>query len=274
MTGVRSFFFFFFFFFLMVLALPTQLLYAAEEPLASPDASGPDALLGVDQVIKKVEDNLNGKTAIMEMSMVVKTKRAERTMKMKSWSVGNKKSFIKILYPGKDKGITFLKLDNAMWQYVPRIEKTIKIPASMMLQSWMGSDFSNDDLVRESSISDDYTKKLLEETETEYRVELLPHPDAAVVWGKIIFAVSKQYFLPTTVQYFDEDDALIRVMSYTDVQQLGDDGDRFYPMAWTVTPQESEKAGHETAITITEAVFDSEVEPSYFSKRALKRFSK
>ncbi|MCW5204704.1 outer membrane lipoprotein-sorting protein, partial [Desulfobulbus sp. N2] len=97
----------------------------------------------------------------MEMSMVVKTKRAERTMKMKSWSVGNKKSFIKILYPGKDKGITFLKLDNAMWQYVPRIEKTIKIPASMMLQSWMGSDFSNDDLVRESSISDDYTKSSL-----------------------------------------------------------------------------------------------------------------
>jgi outer membrane lipoprotein-sorting protein len=247
-------------FFLLALTLPAQLLFAAEE-----------LSLGVDQVIRKGEDNLNGKTAVMEMSMVVKTKRAERTMKMKSWSVGNKKSFIKILYPGKDKGITFLKLDNAMWQYVPRIEKTIKIPASMMLQSWMGSDFSNDDLVRESSISEDYTKKLLEETEAEYRVELLPKPDAAVVWGKIIFAVSKQYFLPTTVQYFDEDGALIRVMSYTDVQQLGG-GDRFYPMAWTVIPQESEKAGHETAIKITEAVFDSEMDPSYFTKRALKRY--
>ncbi|RWX49284.1 Outer membrane lipoprotein-sorting protein [Candidatus Electrothrix marina] len=248
-------------------ALPAQLLFAAQE------SSGPsDASLGADEVIRKVEDNLNGKTAVMEMTMVVKTKRAERTMKMKSWSVGNKKSFIKILYPGKDKGITFLKLDNAMWQYVPRIEKTIKIPASMMLQSWMGSDFSNDDLVRESSISEDYTKKLLGETPTEYRVELLPNPDAAVVWGKIIFTVSKQYFLPATVQYFDEDGALIRVMSYTDVQPLGDDGDRFYPMAWTVIPHEPEKAGHETAIKITEAVFDSEVDPSYFTKRALKRY--
>ncbi|MCI5160967.1 MAG: outer membrane lipoprotein-sorting protein [Candidatus Electrothrix sp. AX5] len=259
---------------LMSLSLPAQLLFAAQKPLGSSTLDVLDTSLGVDQVIRKVEDNLNGKTAVMEMSMVVKTKRAERTMKMKSWSVGNKKSFIKILYPGKDKGITFLKLDNAMWQYVPRIEKTIKIPASMMLQSWMGSDFSNDDLVRESSISEDYTKKLLEETETEYRVELLPKPDAAVVWGKIIFAVSKQYFLPTTVQYFDEDGALIRVMSYTDVQPLGDDGNRFYPMAWTVTPQESEKTGHQTAIKITEAVFDSEVDPSYFSKRALKRFSR
>ena len=158
-----------------------------------------------------------------------------------------------------------------MWQYVPRIEKTIKIPASMMLQSWMGSDFSNDDLVRESSISEDYTKKLLKETETEYQVELLPKPDAAVVWGKIIFTVSKQYFLPVTVQYFDEDGTLIRVISYTDIQQLGD---RFYPMAWTVIPQEPDKAGHETAIKITEAVFDSEVDSAYFSKRALKRFSR
>ncbi|MCW5207544.1 outer membrane lipoprotein-sorting protein, partial [Desulfobulbus sp. US2] len=105
------------------------------------------------ELIRKVEDNLNGKTATMTLTMVVKTKRAERTMKMQSWAIGKDKSFIKILYPGKDKGITFLKLDNSMWQYVPRIEKTIKIPASMMLQSWMGSDFSNDDLVRESSIS-------------------------------------------------------------------------------------------------------------------------
>ncbi|XCN72583.1 MAG: outer membrane lipoprotein-sorting protein [Candidatus Electrothrix aestuarii] len=246
---------------LLTLILFGKVLFATTEPE-----------LGVDQVIKKVEDNLNGKTAVMEMTMVVKTKRAERTMKMKSWSEGNKKSFIKILYPGKDKGITFLKLDNAMWQYVPRIEKTIKIPASMMLQSWMGSDFSNDDLVRESSISEDYTKKLLEETESEYRVELLPKPDAPVVWGKIIFAVSRQYFLPSTVQYFDEDGNPIRTMEYTDVQQL-EDG-RFYPTSWTVIPQEPEKAGHETVVKITETVFDKEVDPAYFTKRALKRFSK
>ena len=223
----------------------------------------------IDKVIKKVEDNLNGESAVMEMTMKVKTRRAERTMKMKSWSMGSKKSFIKILYPGKDKGITFLKLDNSMWQYVPRIGKTIKIPASMMLQSWMGSDLSNDDLVRESSLSEDYTKKLLEETESEYRVELLPREDAPVVWGRIIMAVSKQYFLPTTVQYFDEDDVLIREMSYTDVQQFAD---RFYPTIWTVTPMEPEKSGHETVMQVTQAVFDDEVDASYFSKRALKRY--
>ncbi|MCI5132049.1 MAG: outer membrane lipoprotein-sorting protein, partial [Candidatus Electrothrix sp. EH2] len=130
--------------------LPTA-VYAADT------ADNADNAGTAKEIIKKVEDNLNGKTAEMKITMTVKTKRAERTMKMQSWSVGKDKSFIKILYPGKDKGITFLKMDNSMWQYVPRIEKTIKIPASMMLQSWMGSDFSNDDLVRESSISEDYT---------------------------------------------------------------------------------------------------------------------
>jgi len=224
-----------------------------------------------DEIIEKVEQNLNGKTAVMDLTMVVKTKRAKRTMKMESYSIGNDKSFIKILYPGKDKGITFLKVDNSMWQYVPRIEKTIKIPASMMLQSWMGSDFTNDDLVKESSLSKDYNKKLLEETDREYRVELLPTEDAAVVWGKIIMAVSKQYLLPTTVHYYDEDDILIRELSYTDVQPFGE---RFYPTKWLMLPKEPEKAGNETNIEISNAVFDEEVSESYFTKRALKRYSK
>ncbi|MCI5124243.1 MAG: outer membrane lipoprotein-sorting protein [Candidatus Electrothrix sp. AR5] len=222
------------------------------------------------ELIKKVEDNLNGKTATMTLTMVVKTKRAERTMKMQSWAIGKDKSFIKILYPGKDKGITFLKLDNSMWQYVPRIEKTIKIPASMMLQSWMGSDFSNDDLVRESSISEDYTVKLLGETDDGYTAELLPREEAAVVWGKIIMEISKQYYLPTTVRYFDEEGTLIREMAYTEVKPFGE---RFYPTQWIMEPKEPEKEGHQTLIQISDAVFDGEVNEFYFTKRALKRYS-
>jgi len=221
-------------------------------------------------IIKKVEDNLNGKTAVMNITMIVKTKRVERTMKMESYSIGKEKAFIRVLYPGKDKGITFLKINNTMWQYVPRIEKTIKIPASMMLQSWMGSDFSNDDLVKESSISDDYTQKLLGETEKDYTIELMPREEAAVVWGKIIMEVSKQYFLPTRVRYFDEDDLLIRELAYTEVQPFGN---RFYPTKWIMDPKEPEKEGHQTIIEIADAVFDKKVSESYFTKRALKRYS-
>jgi outer membrane lipoprotein-sorting protein len=226
---------------------------------------------GAEDIIQKVVDNLNGKTAIMEISMVVKTRRAERTMKMKSYSVGQEKSFIKVLYPKKDEGITFLKVDNSMWQYVPRIEKTIKIPASMMLQSWMGSDFSNDDLVKESSLSEDYTAKLIAETKDEYSVELIPKVDAAVVWGKILMAVSKEYYLPTTVSYFDEDSVLVRELLYTEVKSYGE---RFYPSLWIMTPKTEEKKGHETRISVLDAIFDEAVDDGYFSKRALKRFSR
>ncbi len=222
-------------------------------------------------IIEKVVDNLNGKTAVMEISMVVKTSRAERTMKMKSYSIGQEKSFIKILYPKKDEGITFLKLDNSMWQYVPRIEKTIKIPASMMLQSWMGSDFSNDDLVKESSLSEDYDHTLLSETEGEYNMELHPKADAAVVWGKILMSVSKQYYLPVRVSYFDEDGVLIRALVYTDVKAYGK---RFYPSCWVMTPKTADKKGHETRITVSDAIFDTVVDEGYFTKRALKRFSR
>ena len=225
----------------------------------------------IDDIITKMVENLNGETAIMEISMTVKTRRAERTMKMKSFSVGQEKSFIKILYPEKNTGITFLKIDGNMWQYVPRIEKVIKIPSSMMMQSWMGSDFSNDDLVKESSLSEDYTHTLLLETDTEYHVKLTPKFEAAVVWGEIQMSVSKQYYLPLKVSYFDEDGVLVRNLEYTDVQSF--DG-YFYPSKWIMTPKTEEKKGHETVIIVSEVVFDGKIDEAYFSKRALKRFSK
>ena len=139
---------------------------------------GAGAASTADDIIKKVEDNLNGETVFMQFTMVVQTKRSKRTMKMDSWARGTEKSFIKITYPAKDRGITFLKLDRAMWQYVPRIEKTIKIPASMMLQSWMGSDFTNDDLVKESSISEDYNPSLVGEDGADYFLDLHARQDA------------------------------------------------------------------------------------------------
>jgi outer membrane lipoprotein-sorting protein len=224
----------------------------------------------VQEIIKKVEDRLNGKTAVLQISMIITTSRTTRTMKMESYSVGNEKSFIKITYPGKDYGITFLKIEDAMWQYVPRIEKIIKIPASMMLQSWMGTDFTNDDLVRESSISRDYDAKIIAENDDEYEIELLPRPEAAVVWGRLVMTVAKKEMLPESVSYFDEEGVLVRTLQYTEVKQLGD---RLYPSRWVMTPRDEEKAGNQTIIEISEAAFDVEIDEEYFSKRALKRFS-
>jgi outer membrane lipoprotein-sorting protein len=228
------------------------------------------AAIDAREIIRQVEDHLNGKTAVLKISMIITTRRATRTMKMDSYAVGNEKSFIKITYPGKDYGITFLKIDDAMWQYVPRIEKTIKIPASMMLQSWMGTDFTNDDLVRESSISRDYDAKLISENDEHYEIELLPRIEAPVVWGRLVMTVSKKDMLPAQVNYFDEEGALVRTLQYTEVKQMGD---RLYPSRWVMIPHDKDKAGNRTIIEITEAAFDVPIDEQYFTKRALKRFS-
>lgn len=228
------------------------------------------AMSGAD-IIKRVEENLNGKTARLVISMTVKTKRAERSMRMESLAIGKEKSFIRITYPKKDAGTTFLKVDRQMWQYVPRIEKIIKIPASMMLQSWMGSDFTNDDLVKESSISEDYTTSVLGEAGDEVTLELIPRPEAAVVWGRVVMGVSRELFLPTRVEYYDEDGALVRVLRYLEVKSFAG---RSYPSLWIMDPKTEDKVGHQTIVRVEEALFDEEISSEYFTKRALKRFSK
>lgn len=250
----------------MKIPLPIlTLLFLLVAPAHAPAA--PDA----ETIITKTEDKLNGDTAFLKITMIVETSRTERTMRMESYSIGKEKSFIKITYPKKDEGITFLKIDEEMWQYVPRIEKIIKIPPSMMLQSWMGSDFTNDDLVKESSISEDYDASLLGESETEYSIELIPHEDAAVVWGRIVMGVHKDFYLPTRVEYYDEDDELIRILRYEDRKQYND---RIYPSRWLVEPKTPDKKDNRTIIEVDEAVFDEKINPAYFTKRALKRFSR
>ncbi len=224
-----------------------------------------------DSIIKKVVENLDGRTAVMKITMEVSSRRAKRSMKMISYSVGQEKSFIKILYPGKDAGITFLKVKNSMWQYVPRIEKIIKIPASMMLQSWMGSDFSNDDLVKESSLDEDYKHRLTGEDAKSYTIALTPKADAAVVWGRIGMSVSKDHYLPVRISYYDEKEILVRELVYSDVKLFGA---RWYPALWIMTPLAEEKVGHETRIIVEDVVFDKDIDEAYFTKRALKRFSR
>ena len=222
-------------------------------------------------IVKRLDDLMRGKTSYSKLTMTVVTKRTERKMSMEGWSEGTDKSFIKILYPKKDYGITFLKIDDAMWQYVPKIEKTIKIPPSMMLQSWMGSDFTNDDMVKESSIVEDYDKKIIAEDETLWTIEMIPRPDAAVVWGKILMQVSKQYEMPVKVAYFDEDDILERELFYKDFRKLKD---RYYPYHWSMFPKNEEKLGHETRIDVETMEFDIPINSAMFTKRALQQYSR
>ncbi len=221
-----------------------------------------------DAIIKKVEHNIQSDSGYSKITMNVTTARGERTMKMESWNQGHEKSFIKVLYPKQDRGITFLKVDTTMWQYVPKIEKTIKIPSSMMMQSWMGSDFTNDDMAKESSIVDDYHAQISFEDAQKYTLTLLPKPDAAVVWGKIVLEVAKEHFIPLRAVYYDEDGVQQRILYYSDVKLYGD---HYLPTVMTLIPQN--KKSNKTVVTMEEVNFDVVIEDERFTKNALVRYS-
>ena len=221
------------------------------------------------EIIKKLDANMRGQNISIKLSMRVVSLGHERTMKIESYSQGTKRSFTKILFPPKDRGITFLSLDNQMWQYVPKIERIIKIPPSMMLQNWMGSDITNDDMVKQSSIVEDYEPKLLEKNGDIVTIELIPKEDAAVVWGKIIINIDTATYTSIKDIFYDEDGEEVRYFIYENVKKFG----KYYiPTYWRV--QSSDKPENFTEIILEDVQYDTEISQQYFKKSALKRFSR
>jgi len=220
-------------------------------------------------IIHKVDQNMRGKSVYMKLKMVIRSGGHTRSMEMETWAKGKKRSFVKILAPSRDRGITFLNLDGQMWQYIPRIERTIKIPPSMMLQNWMGSDITNDDMVKQSSIVDDYHAKLLSKKGSIATIELTPKPNAAVVWGKIVSQIDTTHYTEVKDIFYDEDGSKVRVFTYSGVKQFGR---YFLPTVWRVKP--FNRKGHMTTIRIERATYDGVISQAYFSKSALKRFSR
>lgn len=229
------------------------------------------ALFGLDAagIIAKVEENLRGEQVHLRMSMQIVTKKHERTLKLESWSQGKTRSFVRITYPPMEQGITFLNLNGQMWQYVPRIERTIKIPPSMMLQSWMGSDISNDDVVRQSSLTEDYHARIVEHNGTVALIELIPKPNASVVWGKILSRIDTERFVALEDRFYDEEGVLVRTFSFDDVQRFG----RYtLPTRWEIRPQTHPH--NRTTILLEHVDYDTPIDEAYFTKSALTRFSR
>lgn len=224
-----------------------------------------------DEIIDRVEDNLRGKDVYMLMEMTITSARHERTVKIESWAVGKDKSFMKILYPPKDRGITFLKLDKQLWQYVPKIERTVKIPPSMMLQSWMGSDFTNDDMVRESSLADDYQASIVKTEGDLVTIELLPKPGAAVVWGKIVSVIDVGDYTQVHDAFYDDFGEKVREMFYSDVRSFGT---HRVPTVMRIKPLEPGKEKNQTEVRLIEVIYDKGISDSYFTKKALRRYSR
>ena len=213
---------------------------------------------------------MRGDTSYSEIEMKVVTPRWQRTVKMESWSKGTKKAFIKITYPKRDQGVTFLRIDNEMWQYIPKVERVVKIPPSMMLQSWMGSDFTNDDVVRADSIVVDYdhtiTAEPTEDGTAYWVIEARPKPAAPVVWGRVELKIRKEDYIPVRVDYYDEDGTLVKYYETQDFASV--EGRR---LATRMTMHDQSRPGNSTALKYDSLTFKPGLQPDTFTVQNLRR---
>ena len=222
------------------------------------------------EIVTKADNLQRGKSSMTEMKMTVIRPKWSRTITMKGWSLGRDYSMTLITSPAKDKGQVFLKRKNEMWNWVPTINRMIKLPPSMMSQGWMGSDYTNDDILKESSIVVDYNHKLIGEEKISglncYKIEMIPKEDAAVVWGKVIKWISKKEFWQMETMYYDEDDELIRTETASAVKHFGD---RDLPSHIEIVP--ADKPGHKTVVDVLSAGFNIKISEGFFSQQNMKR---
>ncbi|MAY81774.1 MAG: outer membrane lipoprotein-sorting protein [Deltaproteobacteria bacterium] len=218
----------------------------------------------IEELLNATDDVNRGESSQSTIEMQVKTKRYERSMTMKAWSRGEEDSLIRILSPAKDAGTTTLKVGDDMWNYIPKIDRTMKIPPGMMSGSWMGSHFSNDDLVKSNRLADEFDYKKESFVDGVYTIVCTAKADAAVVWGKVIVKVRADK-IPVEVAYYDEDGELARKMTFSDVKDF--DG-RKVPATMLLVP--ADRPDEFTRITTTELDFDVQFDARTFSLQALK----
>jgi len=222
------------------------------------------------QILDKVDDLFRSRSSHGFGTMTVATAHWERSLSLEMWSKDKDKSLVRILAPKKEKGTTTLRSGNDIWNYLPKVKRVIKLPSSMMAASWMGSHFTNDDLVKESRMTEDYTFEItfMGEDDGEEIVEVTchPKPEAAVVWGKVLVRALLKDYLPLFVKYFDEDLRLARTMTFSQVSKLGG---RLIPAVVTMVPEE--KPEESTIIRYEKMDFDVDLEDDFFSLRTLQR---
>ena len=196
---------------IVVLLLFIQGVAAADEP----DATA---------IVRDAVNHWRGLSSDSVMTMVIHRPDWERTMTMRAWTKGDDRSLVRVLEPRKDRGNGTLTDDNNMWSFSPKVNRVIKIPSSMMGQSWMGSDFSNKDVARADDIVDQYDHSLLgiEEDDgiTVYEIESIPHEDAAVVWGREVLKIRDDRVV-TEHRFYDQDGELVKVLTSLEIGEMG-----------------------------------------------------
>ncbi len=223
------------------------------------------------EIIRKADEKWNGeKSSQGTMTMTIVRPTWERTIQFKIWTLERDYSMTLITSPAKEKGQAFLKHKTEMWNWMPSISRMIKLPPSMMSNGWMGSDYTNDDILKESSMVVDFTHKIIGSETIDgwdcWKIEMYPHEDAAVVWGKIIKWISKDEYLMLKSEYFDEDGYLVKTEFGTDVKTM--DG-RKITSRIEIIP--ADKNNQKTIVVIDDIKFNVLLNDSFFSQQNMKR---
>ncbi len=222
------------------------------------------------EIIEQMEAVMRGDSQYAEMTMTIVRPRFEREVAMRSWLKGRDHSLVLITAPPRDEGTAFLMRGNDIWNYDPRIERTTRLPSSMMAQSWMGSDFTNDDLVRDTNVVTDYEHELLRVEEYEgleaYVIEMIPKPDTPIVWGKVKIWVGTEDFIQLRVENYDQRNALVNTMKLDKIEQFGE---RRVPTRVTVIP--AGKDNERTVLSYQHIEFDIDIDQGFFSRANMQR---
>jgi outer membrane lipoprotein-sorting protein len=217
-------------------------------------------------LIDEMEALYRGDASKAKITMRVETPYYQRSMKMESSNLGTEKAFIRILSPKKERGISTLKINQEMWNYLPKINKVIKVPPSLMMGSWMGSDFTNDDLVKQTTLTQKYELSMTE-TEDTFVVTLTPREQTVTVWGKIEYTVNKVHQIPVSQNFYDDNDKLIRSLLFKEPKLYQG---RLLPSVLEMIPLNKE--GHKTVIIYEELDFSpTDVDENIFSLRNLRK---
>ncbi|MFC5046999.1 outer membrane lipoprotein-sorting protein [Aquimarina hainanensis] len=227
------------------------------------------------EIIKKADQKWNGeKSSRGQMTMTIVRPEWKRTIVFKVWTLGDAYSMTLITKPAKEAGQTFLKREKEMWNWMPSIGRMIKLPPSMMGDGWMGSDYTNDDILKESSMVTDFVHTIIkEETIDEipcWVIEMKPKEDAAIVWGKVVKWISKdEEYLMLKSTYYDEDDILVKTEYGKEIKDIGG---RKLPTRIEIIP--AEKDNQKTILITNEIEFNIPIKSGFFSQQQMKRLRK
>jgi hypothetical protein len=218
-----------------------------------------------EQLVRHVDDLLRGESSHGRVTMEVVTARWTRSMEMEMWSLGRDHSLVRVLSPAREAGTATLKVGRDLWNYLPRVDRTIRVPGGGMGGSWMGSHFTYDDLVRESSLSRDFSVRLARDDAEHWELALTPRPEAPVVWSRIELHVRKRDRMPLRALYYDDRGELARTMRFSNFRTMGG---RLVPAEMSMQP--ADKPGERTTLRYSDLTFDIGLQPDFFSLQRLR----